>query len=169
MASMPRDERAMGGLVAAAILIVIGCAALLANLTGLAITAESIPLGIGLVFLVAYVMTRTYGVLVPAGVLTGFGAGVFAASLFDIADSGALIVMGGGLGFLFIYIVDVVVSGSAARWWPVIPGGILTLVGTGLAQQNDALRQLALWWPLLLIAFGVLMLIERYRGHAPAK
>jgi len=169
MVSMPRDDRRTGGLVAAALLIVVGSAALVANLTGWAITAQSIPLGIGLVFLVAYIVTRNYGLLVPAGVLTGFGAGVLASAVLNIVDSGALIVLGGGLGFLFIYLLDTLVAGSAARWWPLIPGGILTLVGAGIAQDNEALRQLAMWWPVLLIAFGVLILIERYRDRSPAK
>jgi hypothetical protein len=153
--------RATGPYIVAALLIVIGGLALVANLTGAAITGLSIPLAIGIAFAVAYAMNQKYGFLVPAGVLTGFGTGLLVASLLDIADSGAFILIGGGIGFLLIYIVDIVVSGSALRWWPLIPGGILTAVGTSIAQQQEGLKQVGMWWPVLRIALGLLLLFGR--------
>ena len=162
----PKDDARIGAYIVATLLIVIGLFALVANVTGTGITALSIPLAIGLAFLVAYGLTRNYGLLVPAGVLTGFGGGALAGSVLNVADSGALVVIGGGLGFLFIYLVDMLVSGSSTRWWPLIPGGILTLVGAGIAQQAEALRQLALWWPVLLVVLGALILVERLRPQA---
>jgi hypothetical protein len=162
METSPKDAgRATGAYIVAALLIVIGGLALVANLTGAAITGLSIPLAIGIAFVVAYAMTRKYGFLVPAGVLTGFGTGLLVASLLDVTDNAAFILIGGGVGFLLIYIVDIVVSGSALRWWPLIPGGILTAVGTSIAQQEEGLKQLGMWWPVVLIALGVLLLFGR--------
>jgi hypothetical protein len=166
METTPKDARGTGSYVVAALLIVIGGAALAANLTGATITPLFIPLGIGLAFLVAYVFTRKYGFLVPAGVLTGFGCGAVAASMWNFADSGALIVVAGGLGFLIIYVVDILMSGSMLRWWPVIPGGILTMVGASVAADSQGLRQVGMWWPLLLIAFGLLILFGRRRPQS---
>jgi hypothetical protein len=165
-ASTKDPSRATGAFIVAALLIVIGCVALVANLTGAAITGLSIPLVIGIAFAVAYAMTRKYGFLVPAGVLTGFGTGLLAASMLDMTDNASLVVIGGGVGFLLIYFVDILVSGSALRWWPLIPGGILTAVGTSIAEQNDGLQQLGLWWPALLIALGVLLLFGRRRPQS---
>ena len=85
------------------------------------------------------------------------------ASLLDMADNAAFVVIGGGIGFLMIYVVDILVSGSALRWWPLIPGGILTAVGTSIAQQNEGLRQVGLWWAVMLIALGLLIVFGRRR------
>jgi hypothetical protein len=161
METSPKESRSTRPYIVAALLIVIGCVALVANLTGAALTGVSIPLAIGIAFVVAYAMTRKYGFLVPAGVLTGFGTGLLVASLLDMADNAAFVVIGGGIGFLLIYLVDIVVSGSALRWWPLIPGGILTAVGSSIAQQEEGLKQVGMWWPVLLIALGVLLLLGR--------
>lgn len=164
------NTRKSGAYVGATLLIVIGAVALFANLVGSTYVYESIPLAIGLAFGVAYMFTRHYGFLVPAGILTGVGSGVLTSSLLNATDNGTYIVVAIGLGFLGIYAVDVLVSGTAIRWWPLIPGGLMLLVGTGMASQSEGLvRQLQVWAPALLIALGVLILLTRAREKPPVK
>jgi hypothetical protein len=157
----PRQTpRASGGYVGAAILIVIGLVALVANLTGMNIGGESVVLVIGLAFIVAYVMTRHYGFMVPGGIMTGLGGGMLAASLAGAIDNGTYVVLGLGLGFMAIYAADLLVTQARARWWPVIPGGALLLVAGGLATQNEGLiKQIGAWSPLVLVAIGVWWLL----------
>jgi len=163
-ASSRRASGTSGSYVAAAILIAIGVMALAGNLAGSSLVGEAVPLVIGLVFIVVYATTRHYGFLVPGGILTGLGAGILAGSLLGILDTGVSVVLGLGLGFLLIYLVDVIQAGNRDRFWPLIPGGILLLVGGGIAGQTAGLlRQLGLWSPAVLILIGILILIARAR------
>ena len=159
-----KPDRRSGAYVGGAVLIAIGLIALLANLGGSTFFYQTIPLAIGVAFFAAYILTRQYGFLVPAGILTGVGAGFLAASAFNIADNGAYAAIGGGLGFLCIFVIDVLVSGSAQRWWPVVPGGLMVVIGAGNAPVEDPLvLGLQVAAPLLLIAVGMVILVTRMR------
>jgi hypothetical protein len=150
--------------VGATLLIVIGLCALVANLWGSKYVYESIPLAIGVAFLVAYALTRQYGFLVPGAILFGVGAGLLASSLLNASDGGPYVVIGGGIGFLLIFCVDMLVSGNTNCWWPVIPGGLMVLVGAGTAGENQGfIRQLEVWSPILLVALGVFILVAHLR------
>lgn len=159
-----RHSRSTGSYVGALILIVIGVAALVANLGGSKYVEESVLVVIGVAFLIAYAFTRRYGYLVPGGILTGFGAGVLASSLVGTGDGGPYAVIGGGLGFLLIFALDYLVARVSVRWWPVIPGGALVLTGSAMTGAGDAyVRQLQTWSPVLLIALGIAILLARVR------
>ena len=88
---------------------------------------DVIVLVIGLVFAIAFAATRRYGLLIPAGIMTGLGTGIL---LEDFGVMGEPVVLGLGLGFLAIYAADFLTSGASApgRWWPLIPGAILTII-----------------------------------------
>jgi hypothetical protein len=158
------DTRNSGAFVGAALLIVIGVGALVANLGGGRTGEDAIPLAIGVAFMVAYALTRRYGYLVAGGILSGIGSGILTASLLGVTDSGPYAVIGGGLGFLLIYGLDLLSSGPRAHWWPVIPGSLMILIGGGLATDNEGfIRQVGIWSPLLLVALGVWILVTRGR------
>lgn len=164
MDTSPRRSRNSGAYVGAAILIVIGVLALIANLGGPQITGDVIPLAIGLAFLVAYAFTRHYGYLVPGGIVTGVGAGLWVASAIGMSDKGPYTLIGGGLGFLLIYALDVARRGVAAHWWPILPGALMVVAGAGVAVQNEAwVQQIANWSPLLLILLGIWLIVARGR------
>lgn len=164
MDTNPNQRLRSRSYVGPVVLIVIGLGVLLSNLTGDRFGGGFIPFAIGIVFLTAYAATRKYGYLVPGGILTGVGAGVLAESFIGGTESGALVVIGGGIGFLAIYALDLIVSGAGARWWPVVPGGLMLLAGTSMVSGNqELLRQLGSWSPVLLIALGVWILIRRSR------
>jgi len=164
MQAPSRQASGTGTYVAATILIAIGVMALVGNLAGSSLVGEAVPLGIGLIFIVAYATRRQYGFLVPGGILTGLGAGILAGSMLGVLDTGVPVVLGLSLGFLLIYLVDVILAGNRDRFWPLIPGGILLLVGGGLATQTTGvLQRLGLWSPVVLIVIGVWILIARAR------
>lgn len=166
MSTSPHQMRRSRSFVGPVILIVIGLGALVSNLGGDWFAGSFVPLAIGFAFLVAYAASRKYGYLVPGGILTGIGASLLAASVFRVTDTdaGAYAAIGGGIGFLLIYALDLLVSASAHRWWPVIPGSLTVVAGAGMMSgSQELIRQLGLWSPVLLIALGVVILVARLR------
>ncbi|HEY5034544.1 MAG TPA: hypothetical protein VIJ30_05430 [Candidatus Dormibacteraeota bacterium] len=164
MVTNPNQVRRSRSSVGPVLLIVIGIGALLSNLGGDVFGGGFVPFAVGVAFLVAYAATRKYGFLVPGGILTGIGAAILAATQLSATDTGAYAAIGGGIGFLLIYALDVVVSGTAARWWPVIPGGLMVVAGASMAGGNQELiRQLGLWSPVVLIVLGLVSLVARFR------
>jgi len=153
--------REMGGWLPGVILIGVGAtlfAIQLLNLDG-----DIIVLVIGLIFAAAYAAMRRYGLLILAGILTGLGTGIL------LENSGAMgepVVLGLGLGFLAIYAADLVFTGAReqGRWWPLIPGAILTIVAAAESTFGpEGARLITLGWPVILIAAGAWLLL---RGRA---
>jgi hypothetical protein len=123
------------------------------------------PLGLGLLLLVGYLLTRQYGFLIPGCILTGLGIPLALIESNTIsAPADWPIVLGLGLGFIAIWVIDSLVRrGRPVGWWPLIPGGILTAVAVGIASENEAwLEDIGRWWPLILIVLGVWVLFERF-------
>lgn len=136
-------------------LIGIGLVLLLGAL--LDVGGEIVPGLIGLGFLAAYVRTRNYGYLVPGGILTGLGTGLV---LDGQGVAGDVVPLGLGLGFLAIALISRVAGEHwPGWWWPLIPGGILTTVGTsGLMDSWDLGRYVV---PAVLIVLGASLVVRR--------
>jgi hypothetical protein len=114
--------------------------------------------GVGLLGAFAY--THQYGYLIPGGIMTGIGAGiVISESLLTLSDeaTGGVIVLGLGLGFLSIWVIGGLVRVEHHHWWPVIPGGILAVVGAALLVGGMAVDLLD-YWGVVAIAIGLLVL-----------
>jgi len=152
----------VGRSFAGTLLVVIGIALLLINLTGVGGVAV-VLLG-GLAFLATYLATRSYGFLVPGGILTGFGAALVAQDLGLVADV-ALFGLGGG--FLLIPVVQLMAGAprEGGWWWPLIPGGILVALGAIEYLQGDAA---GLILPAILIILGLAFLLSATR-RGPAE
>ncbi len=57
-----------------------------------------------------------------------------------------------------------VFTSGGFRWWPLIPGGILALVGLALLAGPNSLFLLtyaSYLWPLVLIGVGIFILLRR--------
>jgi hypothetical protein len=147
----------VGRSFAGALLVVIGIALLLINLTGVGGVAV-VLLG-GLAFLATHLATGSYGFLVPGGILTGFGAALVAQDLGLVADIGLI---GLGAGFLLIPLVQLLTGGQrdAGWWWPLIPGGILAVLGVVEHLQGSAA---GLILPAVLIILGLGFLLSAAR------
>ena len=146
------------------ILIAIGSA--IAAITWFGASGEIIVLGIGVVFLVAYAVNRSYGLLVPGGILSGLGLGILAQPLVPSSYSGAPVLLGLGAGFVAIYVIDQLVTRSVSRWWPLIPGlglmAIGAMIGAGAYGALDLVGTYAV--PVLLILVGVWFLVRPRRS-----
>jgi hypothetical protein len=47
---------------------------------------------------------------------------------------------------------------AQALWWPLIPGGILTVIGLIVLAEEGFESDLLRWWPLLIIGAGIVVL-----------
>lgn len=126
-------------------------------------------LGVG--FLVAYFVTRNYGFLVPGGILTGIGAGIFLATVVQNPPEdfeAALFLIPFGLGFILIWVLDTFYT-RESNWWPLIPGGVMIVVGLAVGIGGTALDLLELagtWWPIILVLIGLWILYTLWREDA---
>jgi hypothetical protein len=150
------DEDRRAAIIPGALLILLGLLFLAAQfLPGLRL-GDFVVLVIGLVFLGAFAYQRQYGFLVPGGILTGLGLGIAVQSV----TGQDLVVLGLGLGFLAVWALDAAVT-RTSNWWPLIPGGVLVLVGLATLVPSLALV-LARMWPLLLIAAGIVLVLVSF-------
>ncbi len=155
-----------GGLLGGLVLILIGVLLLVAQYTDV-LGGWVVLVGLGLIFLAAFAINRQYGFLIPGCLLVGIGIPVYFTEKvpgFDGEAYAGLVPLGLGLGFIAIWLIDLVVNrGRRHGWWPLIPGVIVSLVGISeLAKVEPWLQDIGRWWPVLLIALGLWILLARY-------
>ncbi len=112
----------------------------------------AVLLAIGAVFMALYFMRRLYGLLVAGSIILGVGLGQLLERLSDL--SGDVNVIGIGTGFVGIYLIDRLTHDSA-HWWPLIPGGILLVIGISSVAGASA----DLVFPALLVVAGVALVV----------
>jgi len=118
-----------------------------------------VTLFIGLALLAVFVVKREYGFLVPGSILTGVGIGIVLDSAASgDAESGVMMLAIAG-GFLGIWVLGSLYRLPQNHWWPLIPGGILTLIGLVQLTRTDVAGALRLW-PVLLILLGAFVLAK---------
>jgi hypothetical protein len=143
-------------------LVVIGVVLLAAQ--WLEVTGAGVLAAIAAVFLTAYATTRNYGFLIPGMILGGLAAGVgLQESGYD--PQGGLVVIGLAAGFFGIFMLDVF-TGHPDRWWPLIPAGILSIVGSDQLVRGTVVPDtIARYWPLALVVAGVAILMLSMRSR----
>ena len=115
---------------------------------------------VGVAFLVAYLATRRMGLLIPAGILCGLGTGLVIAAQGGPGDA---VPLGLGLGFVAITVIDAVLGEGDATWWPLIPGGILTVIG---GSQIAGIRDIGVYLvPAALVLVGLFLVLRPSRGR----
>lgn len=127
----------------------------------------AILLAVGLALLVWGVAQKLIGLLIPACLLLGIGPGIyFAWSRSEVynglTETGVMLVWF-ALGWALITIVLRVVSEKFV-WWPLIPGGLMAVVGWGLYIGGDPGNGLAFignTGSIGLIIFGIYLLLLR--------
>ncbi len=157
-----------GGLVAGAALILIGVWSMVGQFIDFDAKGILFLPVLGAVFLLWGILTRSGGLLIPGGILTGIGVGVYlmdnmrGGDLSETAAPGVFLLSFAG-GWALITLLSLVFA-EEKMWWPLIPGGILALVGVALFIGGTALDVLELvgrWWPALLILAGGWIIIKR--------
>jgi len=156
---MQRRDQWVGG----AVLIVIGAALLLGRLVG--DTGQFVTLGIGLVLLALFAVSRNPGTLIGGGIVTGIGAGVVVATRTEGDVAGAAVLFGLGFGFIAVWVIGRLMRLTEITFWPLIPGTILVVVGAFVLAGPEAAKQLEVLWPALIIGLGVIVLLAALRGR----
>jgi len=154
---MQRKDQWVGG----AVLVAIGVALLLGQIVGE--TEQFILLGIGLVLLILFAVSRNPGTLIGGGIVTGLGVGVLVAANTEGDVAGAAVLFGLGFGFLGVWLIGTFLRLKETAFWPLIPGGILVAIGVIVLAGAEAAQNLELLWPVLLIGLGVTVLVGALR------
>ena len=153
------DRRALPGVI----LVVVGLVLLGAQ--WFSVTGGVVLGAIAAVFLAAHVATGSYGLRVPGLILAGLAVGV-GVQESGLDPQGGFVVVGLAGGFLAIYLVDAV-TGHTERWWPLIPGGILAVVGISeIVEGTAAAETVARLWPVGLIVAGLVVLLGAMRTRS---
>ncbi len=158
----------MGGIL----LIGLGIFALVAQFIDFTETMGLLVLPlIATAFLVAGVITRQAGFFIPSGILGGLGLGTYlvAGPVFNITGEaeGGVFFLGFAAGWVLITVLTAVFT-SETHWWPLIPGGIMALIGSSLFLGgffHTALELVGRLWPALLILGGIYVIFKGYRTN----
>jgi hypothetical protein len=155
----PARSQGRSALVVGFVLVLIGGGALVSEL--LPDYDRYVPMLIGLGLLAVFFVTRAYIALVFGAILTGVGAGLLVSeAFFHSADAdGPGATLGLGFGFLGIWTVSLLMRLKEHHFWPLIPGGILLLVGTGLVLdlfEGDLSRWVV---PAIVVIIGVVVML----------
>lgn len=122
---------------------------------------------LGLALLAWGVSTRLLGLIIPGCLLVSMGPGVYAAwtgvNEPSVLSRTGIMLVAFALGWGLITVFSRVVK-RAFVWWPLIPGGILAMVGWGLyigGNPENALSFIGNTGSIGLIIFGVYLLLLR--------
>ncbi len=127
----------------------------------------SIASGMGIAFLAWGFFERLLGLLIPGSLLCGLGPGFYLGFISN-ADGNELVQIGFlitclGLGWILITLTSRMIN-PVFLWWPLIPGGILTMVGWGLTiggNRSSAVTLIGNTGSISLIIFGLYLILLR--------
>ncbi|MCB8984132.1 MAG: hypothetical protein H6659_09920 [Ardenticatenaceae bacterium] len=165
--SNKRKNNWAGGII----LISIGLLALLGQLVNWQLSPDFgvyLLSVLGALFLVWGIITRQAGPMIPGGILSGLGLGVVLVETMSWPqgmDEGGVFLLAFALGWVLITVLTAVFT-SKTHWWPLIPGGIIAVVGLAVLFGGvfwQALNLLNLVWPLLLIILGITIIFNARR------
>jgi len=154
------SDRDGGGLAVGAAVIAIGVFLLLAQ--NVQDFGTWIPLLVGLLFLAAGVRRRAYGLLVAGGVISGVGVGVVLQQAVDDPWDGAISLLSLAAGFASIWVLGRLLRIPENHPWPLIPAAIIAIIA-GLQLTEAELGGAIEWWPLIIIAIGLLIIMSALR------
>jgi len=125
---------------------------------------------IGAGLLVWGAISRRSGLIIPGGVLSGIGLGILVTEgpwALPAANPNGLFLICFALGWFLITLMTGLFTDCTLRW-PVIPGGIMAIVGAAALWRGDPrFWQDYLGWmvSILLILLGVYWIVRRGRPN----
>lgn len=164
----PKDHHTNDRLAGGVALIAIGLLALLVNIAQNELLGLLFLPGLGIILLAWGFFIREYGLAIPGCILTGLGLGiVLGVKLLTVEDAavGGVILLGLAAGFLALAFISPYFKIKVFSW-PLIPAGVLALVGILLMFGGvwlDVLNLAGKLWPAILIVVGAVWLY-RTRG-----
>lgn len=148
-------------------LIAIGLLAFLSQVIDLPHIEWLILPGLAVIFLLWGLITREIGLLIPGGILAGIALGVYLITgpyAGQVEETqGGIFLLAFSAGWALISLLSLL-SKQGFQWWPLIPGGIIGLVGLAIMRGGTAMRLLEIMgyaWPLVLVAAGAYFLLKR--------
>jgi hypothetical protein len=128
-------------------------------------------LGIGLPLLIWGIILRLFGLIISGCLIIGAGIGSYLAWLVPSNVNGltqtGMMLFGFSFGWIAISIVTHQVIHKTV-WWPLIPGGIVMMVGMGLYIGGDPIHALGIisnTGSIALMIFGLYLLLMRKGIH----
>jgi hypothetical protein len=128
----------------------------------------TVTLAIGIVFLIWGVKRKKLGLLIPGLLISTIGSGVYFAWNGSIAGNGlqetGTMLVWFALGWILITVISKIFS-RKFLWWPLIPGGVLAMVGSGLyigGNPGNALGFFQNTGSIGLIMFGIYLILLKY-------
>lgn len=127
--------------------------------------------GFGVVFLLTGTYTRLFGLILTGALLVGIGPGIYFgwgqnAGPNALAQTGIMLVWF-SLGWMIIIVMYRALFHKFI-WWPLIPGGVLGMVGWGLyigGNPGNALSFIGNTGSIGLIIFGAYLLLMKRGLH----
>lgn len=112
---------------------------------------------IGAAFIIVYLMNRAnWWAIIPGGVMVSLAVVAASDRFLPGMQSGGLFFIGLGITFLVITLLP---SPMGRMRWPLIPGGVLFLMGVLLTLSETGL--LNVLWPVALILAGIYLFFAR--------
>ncbi|MEO8287661.1 MAG: hypothetical protein ABI670_14630 [Chloroflexota bacterium] len=163
------------GWIAAVGLIAVGLVLLVAQFTNSSFTAMLVLPALALIFLAWGIAAHKSAFMIPAGIFIGLSLGTWLITTDWIAANvneetqGGIFLLAFAAGWASITILSWLFT-SDLHWWPLIPGGIMAIVGGALLIGGNALQALV-WlgyaWPIALVAAGIFLLLRRSGINGP--
>jgi uncharacterized membrane protein (DUF485 family) len=155
-------NRYAGGIV----LILLGVFLLVGQITSWNVSWLGLA-GLAAIFLVWGLIVRTFGLLIPGSILAGIALGAaLTEEVFPVLTnekSAGVFLLAFASGWGLMALLSIFTQGGF-RWWPLIPGGIIALVGATLFAGPHGVVLLSYMnylWPLVLIGLGIFVLLRR--------
>lgn len=127
----------------------------------------AIFVGLALAFAHVYLADRNgrWWALIPGGFLLVIGLVIGLSAWVTQIEWLALLLFGGlGAVFFLLFLLH------RRQWWAVLPGGVLlAFAGLAVARSDGDTLPILRWWPLLLVAAGLLTALRTWRRPPPAK
>jgi len=164
------DEPVWWPLVPGGIILSVGLVFLLTELRFLDFVLW-IGTGIGIILLIWGISWGKFGLIIPGSLMITIAPGIFLAwgrtyELNPLAKTGIMIAVF-SIGWFLIILFSRVTTAKFV-WWPLIPGGILAMVGWGLyigGDPGNAPTFIANTGSIGLIIFGIYLLLMRKGIH----
>ena len=126
-----------------------------------------LSVSLGLVFLIWGIACHLFRLIIPGCLLITIGPSIYLAwgtpGDQNILTRTGIMLVGFALGWLLITILSRTIT-SKFIWWPLIPGGVLAMVGWGVyiaGNPNNAAIFISNTGSIGLILFGIYLLLLR--------